>query len=278
MWGSMRSDRFPRLFNYEQALRKESEIVPYSKGKYKGNKPLAERRRSGLTIRKVGDDVIVRLYSTDIIKYRPDGEIIVNQGGWSTSTTHEVIARILGTTIYQRHYDNWIACKDGTFILRKKGDNIFKRSSPYGSLEYQNPEYPAVTKLKRREYNDTRKKYKKFETYLFGTLRLRGHEPPSEEEALSAFNGQYEPMMLDGLMELINCEESWYQASLVILRRCSPMGWLADKTIKEARVRREMKDIICTHHRDELFYAELVTTGRVVRDHNAKYFSGRVMF
>lgn len=278
MWGSMRSDRFPRLYTYSDACRHENTTPAYSKGKYKGDKPLAERRRSWLTIRKVGDEIAVRLYSTDVITYRPNGEIIINQGGWGTPTTHETVARILGTTIYQRHYDNWIACKDGTFILRKKGDNIFKRSSPYGSLEYQNPEYPAVTKLKRREYNDTRKKYKKFETYLFGALRLRGHEPPSEEEALSAFNGRvHEPMMLDGLMELINCEESWYQASLVILRRCSPIGW-RDQTIKEARVKQEMKDIICTHHRDELFYAEQVTTGRVVRDHNARYFSGRVMF
>jgi cytolysin (calcineurin-like family phosphatase) len=72
-------------------------------------------------------------------------------------------------------------------------------------------------------------------------------------------------------MELVDDEDTWYQASLVILRRCK--RWHQGKElIKEARVKRELKDMICTHHRDELFYVEQVTSGKYVKDVNAKYF------
>jgi hypothetical protein len=42
-------------------------------------------------IEKRGDDVAVRLHNTDIVRISPDGTIILNSGGWRTTTTKDRI-------------------------------------------------------------------------------------------------------------------------------------------------------------------------------------------
>lgn len=262
MWGSMRSDRFPRLYTYEQAVAKEAEIVPYSKGKIKGDKPLAERRRSWLTIRKVGDDVAVRLYNTNIITYKPSGEIIVNQGGWNTGTTHETVARILGTTIFQRHFDNWIACKDGTFILRKEGDNVFRRSSSYGVLEYQNPVYPVVHRLKRKEYNNVRKRYADFIQYGLGLIRL-GREAIVFEQVPRT--EAYKRENLTNLMLSDNVEDKYWAFNMLFSDFRSRYSRYSGMVRVDGLLNRVRNVLVCAH-KDEVLETIEVRDGRIVRD------------
>lgn len=66
--------RMPQAFSY-----KDAEHV------------LAKTRRGNLgnntTIRRDGDDIVIRLYATDIIRYCPDGGITLRSGGHQTVTT-----------------------------------------------------------------------------------------------------------------------------------------------------------------------------------------------
>lgn len=47
-------------------------------GRKLANNTYAERR---------GDNIAIRLHSTDVLTFFPDGKIVVNSGGWKTVTT-----------------------------------------------------------------------------------------------------------------------------------------------------------------------------------------------
>lgn len=262
----MRSDRFPRMYTYSDAVRKEAEIKPL-RGKHAGDKPLAERRRTNLTIRKVERlhgqiDIVVRLYGTDIITYRPNGEIVVEQGGYNTPTTHETIARILNTTIYQRHGEGWVDAKNGTYILRRRGVNVFERDVVSDGLLYVNPVYPVKHTLKLKDYNRVKKQYAAFTKYAVGLAKMcdeqtmRGvawSDMPNTEEATR--------------LMLSEDTEDNYKAFLIAHA-------LRDRyldNLPEA-IKRSIHNLIKTHHKDEVFEATIVHTGRVVKDANGYYF------
>jgi hypothetical protein len=48
-------------------------------------KPIANNTRAILR----GDDVAIRLHSTDVLTFKPDGSVIYNTGGWRTVTTKQ---------------------------------------------------------------------------------------------------------------------------------------------------------------------------------------------
>ena len=293
MFRSMRSDRFPVLLDYADASVVERRVKPYVKGKHKGAKPLAERSRSWLKIKQVqmysGEppSVAVQMYNTDLITYKQDGTIELNMGGYlGYSTTHEVAGRIMGTEIFSRHGRVYIQCANGKmYLLRSQGKNVFTRGAGYthGALNFINPPPTTMHMLKRKEYNALRRSYKPFENYLLSCIRLRGHIAPSNEEVKEVLGTtMYEPVMPEQLMEFINWSgedysEGWYKASLVIMRRCAGRRyWSTDDPVNEKKVLRILKDLICTHHKDELFYVTEHTDGRIHNDVNGrKYFSDR---
>lgn len=268
----MRSDRFPLLLDYAAALRKCDEIKPL-RGKSAGTKPLAERRRTQLNIRKVERlhgqiDIVVRLYGTDIITYKPDGQIIVDQGGYGTSTTHETIARVLGTTIYQKHGVSWVDTKNGTYILRRRGANVFERSGVSegcgyaASLLYVNPEYPVSHKLKIKDYNQIKKQYAAFTKYAVGLAKM------CDEDAMRLVGWNDLPHVGEAtrLMRSESSEENYDAFLIVYATRDRYLNDLP-KAIKKS-----IENLIKVQHKDELFEAIIVQTGRVVKDANGYYF------
>jgi hypothetical protein len=227
-------------------------------------KPLAERRRHWLTIRKKGEDIVIKMYDTDIITYKPDGHIIVRQGGWSTSSTHETIATILGTTIFRRHFGSRIECDGGFFILRKKGDNIFKRSSSYGSLEYQNPVYPVFHRLKRKEYNNVRKRYADFIQYGLGLIKLGGEAIVFEQVPRTE---AYKRENLTNLMLSDNVEDKYWAFNMLFMC-CMRSGFRSRYPViaKPYGLLNRVRDVLVCAHKDEVLETIEVRDGRIVRD------------
>ena len=58
------------------------------------------------TLRRDGDDLVVRLYNTDIVRIHPDGSTTLDNGGWATPTTHRSINAFLtgGQGVARRAY------------------------------------------------------------------------------------------------------------------------------------------------------------------------------
>lgn len=87
-----------RVQDYAKAVEIEAEIVPI-RGRSPECKPLDEKRnKQCVIIRREGEDVVIKAYDTDVLTYKPDGEIVVNTGGYSTVGTADIIGRVLGCT------------------------------------------------------------------------------------------------------------------------------------------------------------------------------------
>ena len=94
---------FPRLENYKQALEHHDSIKPI-RGRAVECRPLLTcaggRARSHYAIKKGVingvDCVSVILYATPVITYLADGEIWLEDGGYPTNTTHQVMCMVLG--------------------------------------------------------------------------------------------------------------------------------------------------------------------------------------
>lgn len=75
-------------------------------GRKIANNTYAERR---------GDAIAIRLHSTDILTFNPDGSVVANSGGWRTVTTKARLNEYLpfGYGIYQNR-GNWYWSQAGT--------------------------------------------------------------------------------------------------------------------------------------------------------------------
>ena len=82
------------LTNYKAASDWEALIKPI-RGSNPPLKPLGKRNKKHINIRKENDDILVQLYRTDVLTYKPDGSIIINIGQWSTQSTVKLMYAVL---------------------------------------------------------------------------------------------------------------------------------------------------------------------------------------
>jgi hypothetical protein len=63
-----------------------------------------------------GDEIALRYHETDVVRYKANGAVILNNGGWKTVTTKERLGAFSSVSIYQRKYE-WFVGKviDGVF-------------------------------------------------------------------------------------------------------------------------------------------------------------------
>lgn len=277
MYGNMRSDRFPRLYNYEQAVFHHNTRKAYIKGRNKGLRPLAERNRHWLTIRQEGEDIAIKMHNTDIITYKPTGEVIIEQGGWCTSTTHEAIGAILSTTVFTRDRIGWITCANGTYPLRREGANVLRLGNGW---VYENPVYPEVHKVNRKKRNIVTAKYKAFVDYAFNMAKLLGEDCHHDEQVYKAENGHIytEQAMCDAMLD----EDNRYKAWLAVLKTADMTarggrnrygyGYGGQPLIiREAELKAAFTTIFNIAHAREIFDEVEVRDGRVVVNKNWKY-------
>ena len=154
----------PQVRSYLSAVMLEGEIKPI-RGRSTTTKPLASRRQDQLTIRREVDhtnpnqdpNIVIKLYATDIIKFKPCGEIEVFLGNWLTRTTVSVITDVLGLWDFRMVHDNvWYKGQK----LHSNEVNVFKE----GVL--QNPATINVYDLNKKVFTQINRKYKEFRAYF----------------------------------------------------------------------------------------------------------------
>jgi len=104
-------------------------------GRKLGNNTYAERR---------GDNIAIRLHSTDVLTYAPDGTVTVTSGGWKTHTTKDRLNTYLpnGHRISQaKGVWHWHTGQPFT-----DGDTI----APDGTVNAQRQDDKSETKLRKR--------------------------------------------------------------------------------------------------------------------------------
>jgi hypothetical protein len=284
----------PTVHDYADAKQRWESIKPI-RGRAEDTRPLGLRRNTHIQIWKDGDDYKCRLYQTDCVIFKPNGDIVVDTGGWTTTTTASFIGEVLGVGTSIMNSSLWLyinhpipteICGNGQSILRRVD----------GQLVLQNPTKRYAHRVKRKEANIVRSKYKDFRTYLNGILKIRDRGYFSMAEFGDVFgkdeNGRIN-MPVDmactykdptesiaKFLELIDTPESeqraeaFYMASLMVAQAYG--DWLYNKEVyalKTVRALRGLDDTLFRAYRDTVF-EKVELTGKDVlkRDANAKYF------
>ncbi len=187
-WGnsltSYRTWGFAMMSTYDQAARWESQVKPI-RGDANGTKPLGDRKKKYINIRKeeATSDIICRIGSADVVRYRPNGDVVVNIGGYSTSTTNDFLGQLLHMSV--RTFDNksWVKClyqhnpmetaTSGEHVMPNNKDVTF-RMDAITRQWVTSDATPAYThKVNREKSNLVRKSYTTFTRYLRNMVKLR---------------------------------------------------------------------------------------------------------
>jgi hypothetical protein len=175
-FGNHASAQIPPIHNYAEACEREAGIKPI-----RGTtlKPLGPRRHKEMQILKQpNEDIVCRLYQTDVVTYKPNGNIVVQVGGWASPTTTAFMGNALGGHFWQFDNQVWVCARaeeqgeNKPFPLLTQGDNVFRRCRS-GDLLLTNPQSCKTHKINREGANNVRKRYKSFRDYIDRMFRLR---------------------------------------------------------------------------------------------------------
>lgn len=209
-WGnsSYYSWGFRALLDYADAVQWEANVKPI-RGDVNNTKPLGNRRKKHINIKKdpTTQDIVVNFGCTEIVRYKPNGDVIINNGGWVSASTHEFLWALL--RLPMRTFDGkaWVKCfyqpKDqdmGTLIpierpVATAGEYILPNNTPVKfrldpiSNQWVSSELamPFTHKVNREKANLVRKSYANFKRYLSGIVKLR-----TEVREKSYWGGQTE--------------------------------------------------------------------------------------
>lgn len=125
----------------------------------KGFKPLDRRSRDATaSIRKDGEDYVIKLYQTDIIRYKPDGSIFLYHGGWESGATATAIGHMGGVSCGRAQNALYVSVRSGSFLVPDAGLLLVRDAG--GVLEPVNP--PVATVRKTRVRKEEARMYRKY--------------------------------------------------------------------------------------------------------------------
>ena len=275
-YGSLNTSDARRIVTYADAVEHEAGVVPIRGSTLK---PYGKRTRKILTIHREGEDVVVKLYSTNIVRYKPDDTIIVDFGGWDSQTTVKFVEAILALSISRREGGLWLLQKGVYHKVDANNQMVFKGERSRYSPQYI-PEKPVVRyELDKKAFNKVKKDhYGNFIDYLIGVWNIRNGTAFTKREAREVFTTEYyEVVPTEELGEWMRNEELWYKAVVVILRRCAKArAWRWDDapvSVKRSRINNEIQHTLLTLHAQEASMLTQVeyTGGKIFRDVYAKY-------
>lgn len=190
MFGKFDGGGIPTLLTYAEAVAHEANVEPI-RGRAVETKPLGQRNKSYVTIRKEGDNIIVAKYGTDMLTYRPDNTIRVHGGRRNIGLSHTdhmllgCVLRLGGVRFLTCDSKSWVRCrtKDGNAPVHHKDIPMpadgFTLTPMDGKLVWVNPTYPERLKVDRTAMNAVRKlpEVERFRNYMLGAIKLCPQEP-----------------------------------------------------------------------------------------------------
>lgn len=202
-FGHIDTHDLPYLFTYEEAVKREAETKPI-RGDANATKPLGKRSRKHINIRRCVEDIIIRLHNTDVIRYKPNGDVIINNGGWPSPSTHDVWGGVLNLSAFRFDAGSWIHATyidedggraSGKFHVPNNTDvtltrDMFHPKTGLTPWEIKATPKMCVHRVKRKVANQVRAKYKTFTTYLMGMAKLR----TEYQEVKEWTNDGYQPV------------------------------------------------------------------------------------
>jgi hypothetical protein len=258
---------------YADAVRWESLVKPI-RGRKEECKPLGARNKSYANIRKDGDDIVVRLYRTDLVRYKPDGTIIVRQGGHESQTTRKYLNAILPMWFgsFQGKTHTYRGTEDiGYHILHSTEDNIFKMakgmydpnnvSSSNALYHFVNPQPCVIHTKNRAKAKAVRQRYAPFIRYVKNITKLMGGRIRITERP--ALNYHAVPDVL--AFALSKEPEDQYKA-------LAYFAWVNCWRVGNSDVLAQFENALVRHHRDEMLDTHILPRGELKLDRFAGIF------
>lgn len=246
-WGRSRSWGFPPLMSYAEVAKWETLVKPI-RGDKNGTKPLGDRRKKWNNINRDPDtqDIFINYASTEIARYKPDGDIIVNNGGWVSATTHDFIYNLLRLHIRTMDRKARVSCfyhheandsnpelmnishepkaVAGEFVMPNNRPVTFRMDPINQQWTTSDVLLPYTHKVNREKSNLVRKSYAKFKRYMSGIVKLR-----TEVREKTYWNGQNETERLvvitkEELAQYTNATRGRNQPFLRLIPACDDMA------------------------------------------------------
>ena len=287
------------IHSYMEALAREKQIKPI-RGK-PDIKPLGIRSKTYARIYKNNaEEVVCHLYNTDVVTFRPNGDIAVRLNGWATDSSLAFISEVLGEPFCMFDKQAWCnaVVQDGGeslhFPLHTYGETLFRRDSK-GSLLILNPTTCKTHLVNRRGKTAAFKRYEDFRNYLSNICKLRmnefGRVNVSADELHEMFKDyKYKPslalrvadnikvntVMMERFRKLITKQgqedktRDFYEAFLLLALGRGAYQFMND-TVKPAEIISTFEDAVLYIHRDEAFN-EVDNFGKLARDRYARFF------
>lgn len=208
-WNTLRA--LPRLTSYEDAVKHEAAVEPIRRRKPEV-KPVGRRSHWYQWIRREENgDIAIGDYHGEIIRYRPNGDVLLSDVAWSQKATqNQMIAEITGIRCETFDGKMWACTSNGRHYLRPvhkrvwdrkakkwadtdmpQPENIFRRvGSPSGHgmvWVYVNPPVTMVHHIRRKEMRQVMERYAAFTTYATAMDSIRKDSPVRPEEYVDTF-------------------------------------------------------------------------------------------
>lgn len=178
------TDGIRTLSNYKEASDWEAATKPI-RGDANNTKPLGQRSKKHINIRKENDDIIVRLYRTDVVTYKPDGCIIINTGGYNSQSTVAIMQAVLpwGPRPHLRYGHFWVCgdyaeegCATHTGFYRVNRQATLKLNPVTRNYRILNPDPVYTHSIDRKAKREVMKEYAAFLTYVKAITALRAED------------------------------------------------------------------------------------------------------
>lgn len=165
----------PRVFSYAEAKKIHDNTKPI-RGRNVEMRPLGNRRDAdSYWVRMNGEDVEFVLYKSPVITYKPDGAVVISPDTYSTVSTHQFFARVLGVGANAVRQNTVITIGDKRYTIKGK-DTLTLKMQGGNWCVVEGAKAQFAWHLDRREATNVRNRYKEFITYFKGMVSLRTEE------------------------------------------------------------------------------------------------------
>lgn len=167
--------RVPRIADYNEAFKKWNNTKPM-RGREEDKRPLGARRDADTySIRKnVWTEAIeLVLYQTPVVKFKPDGEVVVNIDRWPSASTCQFISRVLtGVGAYRVRGDVVLGFSNSVVQRIAQQEEMVLVRGASGSWQPKEIKAMFDYRINRKEANNVRKDVSQFRDYLKGMVKL----------------------------------------------------------------------------------------------------------
>lgn len=166
----------PRVTTYPEAKKIHDDTKPI-RGRSPEIRPLGNRRDAdSYWVRMNGDDVEFVLYKSPVITYKPDGAVVLTPDTFSTVSTHQFFARVLGVGANAARHNSVITLGDKRYTVQGKDTLTLKLDASGNWHCVEGAKTQFAWHLDRQQATNVRNRYKEFITYFKGMVSLRTEE------------------------------------------------------------------------------------------------------